>query len=179
MKPPVLVNALCGLTALFWCPLALAQDTQAECVWLQDHNRAREAFGSTALQWDAQLARDAEEWARYLARRNTLQHSANDMRRGAGENLWMGSRGYFKPSQMIASFVDEGADFVPGRFPEVSRTGSWRDVGHYTQIVWPRTQKVGCAMAAGQHFDVLVCRYWPAGNVVGTTIAPLGRVAAK
>ncbi len=60
--------------------------------------------------------------------------------------------------------------FRAGTFPQVSRTGNWADVGHYTQLIWPRTQEVGCAVAKGAVNDVLVCRYSPAGNIVGETI---------
>jgi hypothetical protein len=43
-------------------------------------------------------------------------------------------------------------------------------VGHYTQLIWPTTREVGCAVAKGQGNDVLVCRYAPAGNVLGEKI---------
>ena len=52
-------------------------------------------------------------------------------------------------------------------------------MGHYTQIVWPETREVGRAMASGQRFDVLVCRYWPSGNVIGHAIAPRTKVAKR
>jgi hypothetical protein len=52
----------------------------------------------------------------------------------------------------------------------VSRTGDWSQVAHYTQIVWPATQRVGCATASNRSNDYLVCRYLPAGNVVGVVM---------
>ena len=159
--------------------MSVAQDTSAERVWLQEHNKARDEFGSAALRWNPDLAREARDWARHLARKNYLRHSSRDQRRGTGENLWMGTRGFFSPSKMIAGFVDERRDFVPGRFPEVSRTGRWSDVGHFTQIVWPETREVGCALATGDRYDVLVCRYWPSGNVMGQTITPRAKVAKR
>ena len=51
-----------------------------------------------------------------------------------------------------------------------SRTGNVSHVGHYTQIVWPTSRRVGCATASNRSKDVLVCRYLPAGNVVGTIL---------
>uniref|UniRef100_A0A915HV63 SCP domain-containing protein n=1 Tax=Romanomermis culicivorax TaxID=13658 RepID=A0A915HV63_ROMCU len=39
--------------------------------------------------------------------------------------------------------------------------------GHYTQLIWARTQKIGCAIAAnclknGVHYDMmLLCNYSP------------------
>jgi hypothetical protein len=87
-----------------------------------------------------------------------------------GENLWMGPAGYFSAEDMIGGFVSERDKFRAGTFPQVSRTGNWADVGHYTQLIWPTTQEVGCAVAKGEGKDVLVCRYAPAGNVFGEKI---------
>lgn len=175
----ILSRCFLAALALSWGAATIAQDTQAERIWLHEHNAARAEFGSAPLRWNEGLAREALEWARHLAARNQLRHSEREERSGAGENLWMGSRGFSTPSRMISSFVDERRDFVPGRFPQVSRTGRWSDVGHYTQIVWPETREVGCALASGERFDVLVCRYWPAGNVIGQTITPRSKVAER
>jgi hypothetical protein len=60
--------------------------------------------------------------------------------------------------------------FVPGIFPDVSKTGNWADVGHYTQMVWRTTTAVGGARATGGGNDVLVCRYSPPGNVIGEPV---------
>ena len=46
-------------------------------------------------------------------------------------------------------------------------TGNWEDVGHYTQMIWRGTRRVGCALGEGAQYDYLVCRYYPAGNVYG------------
>jgi hypothetical protein len=137
---------------------------------LAAHNDARAAKGLDRLAWDGEMARDAHRWAQLLARSGRLEHASNAERGGAGENLWAGTSGRHSASEMIDAFVEERRDFTPGTFPEVSRTGKWKDVGHYTQIIWPETQKVGCAIARGEHWDFLVCRYWPAGNIVGRKV---------
>ncbi|MFL6724060.1 MAG: CAP domain-containing protein, partial [Sphingomicrobium sp.] len=87
-----------------------------------------------------------------------------------GENLFMGTRSAYSYADMIGLLVDERKYYRPGRFPAVSRTGDWSAVAHYTQIIWPTSQKVGCATATNRSNDYLVCRYWPAGNVVGTVL---------
>lgn len=134
---------------------------------LVEHNTERSNLGVPALEWNSQLARDAQVWAQKLAREGGLRHASKAESGGAGENLWMGTAGYFAPEAMIRAFVEEKRHYHHAVFPNVSRTGSWQDVGHYTQVVWRDTREVGCAIAEGGKFDVLVCRYWPSGNWMG------------
>lgn len=150
-----------------------------EAAWLTAHNDARQAFGTAPLVWSDKLTIEAAQWARQLARENTMRHSRSEDRGRTGENLWMGTSGYFHAAQMIGFFVDEQRYFQAGRFPDVSRTGNWADVGHYTQIVWADTREVGCAKASNGQNDVLVCRYYPGGNVLGEVIAPRSKVARR
>jgi hypothetical protein len=71
---------------------------------------------------------------------------------------------------MVGSWSTEKAWFRPGIFPQVSRTGNWALVGHYSQMIWPTTTRIGCAIASGPRVDVLVCRYAPAGNFDGRRV---------
>lgn len=132
------------------------------------HNLERDRVGVPRLKWSAKLAGQAQAWADNLAKSNRFQHSVD--RDGTGENLWMGTAQRYSAEQMIGGFAREVRHFRPGQFPNVSMTGSWQDVGHYTQLVWRDTQEVGCAVARGDSNDVLVCRYFPAGNVVGQPV---------
>ena len=150
-----------------------------EQAWLSAHNDARAEVGTAPLRWSNALARDAEQWAIHLAQRRAFAHAPHDLRKGQGENLWRGSRDRYSPWQMIALFVAEKRDFRPGIFPHVSHTGRWSDVGHYTQIIWPDTQEVGCAVASNNRDEVLVCRYWPAGNVMGYRLDPTERLSRR
>lgn len=135
---------------------------------LAAHNAERERRAVPRLEWSARLAAQAQVWAATLARSNRFEHAAD--RFGAGENLWMGSAGRYTPEAMIDGFVSERRHFWPGRFPDVSSTGNWRDIGHYTQLIWPDTREVGCAVSSGADSDILVCRYFPAGNMVGQKV---------
>ena len=84
-----------------------------------------------------------------------------------GENLWAGTRGAYAPEEMVEGWIEEKKYFRPGRFPDNSLTGDFADVGHYTQLMWRDSDRVGCALARGAAEEVLVCRYRTAGNVVG------------
>ena len=132
------------------------------------HNQERDRVGVARLAWSARLAAQAQAWADELAQTNRFEHAQD--RGDAGENLWMGTAQRYSAEQMIGGFVEEVRYFRPGRFPEVSTTGEWRDVGHYTQVIWAETREVGCAVARGAGNDVLVCRYLPAGNVRGENV---------
>ena len=132
------------------------------------HNLERDRVGVPRLAWSAKLAAQARDWADTLVRANRFEHAQD--RSGAGENLWMGSVGSYSAEQMIGGFVEEVRYFRGGRFPNVSSTGSWSDVGHYTQLIWRGTEQVGCAVGQGRANDILVCRYWPAGNVMGQPV---------
>ena len=132
------------------------------------HNIERERRGVPRLVWSTRLAAQAQVWAATLARSNRFEHAAD--RSGAGENLWIGTAGRYSPEAMIGGFVEEGRHFRPGRFPDVSSTGNWLDIGHYTQLIWRETQELGCAVSHGGDSDILVCRYFPAGNMVGEKV---------
>jgi len=135
------------------------------------HNEARRQYGVSPLAWDEGLARDSALYAARLARSNRFEHDPQNGRiPKQGENLWMGTRDAYSYGEMIGLLVDERKYYRPGRFPYVSRTGSWSHVSHYTQIIWPTSQRVGCAIASNRSNDYLVCRYLPAGNVVGTML---------
>lgn len=146
---------------------AVGRDNGLDARLLAAHNRTRDEVGAPALVWDARLAREARDWAEQLARGGGLRHSGGLASSGQGENLWTGSAGFFSPEQMMAAWTAEKRDFRPGVFPAVSRTGDWARVGHYTQIIWARTRRVGCALAGDQNREVLVCRYADPGNVYG------------
>ena len=115
---------------------------------LAAHNVMRAKVGVPPLVWDRTLGDEAANYAMYLALTHSFQHSDQQSRRGAGENLWMGTRGAYSYEAMVEGWSSEQHDFLPGIFPAVARGGHWEKVGHYTQMVWPSTTHVGCAVAS-------------------------------
>ena len=80
----------------------------------------------------------------------------------------MGPRRLYGYGVMIGAFLEEKRLLrAAGKLPDISMSGRWEDVGHYTQMIWRGTRKLGCALAEGQNYDYLVCRYFPAGNSFG------------
>lgn len=133
---------------------------------LKAHNVFRQAVRVPPLTWSEALARDARSWAEHLVSLggNRLMHAEQH---DQGENLWLGTAGAFRYAQMVNAWGEERKYFKAGTFPNVSTTGTWGDVGHYTQVVWRGTTQVGCAKATAGGNDILVCRYSPPGNFVG------------
>lgn len=129
------------------------------------HNRYRSEVGLPQLQWSSALSTSAQQWANQLAQTNTFQHSGR-----GGENLAKGTAGAFSLTQFVDLWGNEKKNFINGIFPNVSSTGNWKDVGHYTQMIWRNTTEVGGGVATGNGSDVLVCHYSPAGNVINQPV---------
>ena len=140
-----------------------------ETLTLAVHNRERSRVGVEALRWDPKLASDAIRWARHLARIGYLRHSvdAPGDPDPEGENLWAGTAGYYSIAAMSRLWASERSNYKPGVFPNSSKTGNLDDVGHYTQMVWRSTGRVGCGLVRGASDDFFVCRYGEGGNVMG------------
>ncbi len=139
---------------------------------LSVHNQARQDFGVGPVRWNDELAAGALAHAQYMAATGIYGHDRTPGRRKkAGENMWRGTRGVFAYEVMVGVMIAEARHFRPGAFPANSRTGNWLDVAHYTQIVWPTTTEVGCALASSATADYFVCRYAPTGNKDGVYLA--------
>jgi hypothetical protein len=147
---------------------------------LSAHNRARDQFGVAPVTWSEQLAAEALVHAQYMAATGIYGHDRTPGRRKkSGENLWRGQRGLFSYDVMVGVMVDEARHFRAGAFPDNSRTGNWSDIAHYTQIIWPTTTEVGCALSSSATTDYFVCRYAPTGNKDGVYLSAMGAQLAE
>ncbi|MFL6746928.1 MAG: CAP domain-containing protein [Sphingomicrobium sp.] len=158
--------ALCALLAAA-SPAAAQSSFDLRILAAHNTERARARVGP--LVWDPAIAAGAKAHADWMARSGQFAHSDRRTRRGLGENLWWGGRGAFSPEQMVAMWAAERRNFTGGIFPNVSRTGQWFDISHYSQLIWPTTTRLGCGFSRGR-VDVLVCRYGPAGNIDGRRV---------
>ncbi len=137
---------------------------------LAAHNVERARVGVAALTWDGKLTADASAWANTIAKTGKFKHAKN--LGPDGENLWMGTKDSFTPTAMVEAWIAERQFYKAGRYPNVSTTGDDAAVGHFTQLIWSTTTKVGCAIASNAENDYLVCRYNPGGNMAGEPAIP-------
>jgi hypothetical protein len=127
------------------------------------HNRARAEVEVPPLAWDETLVDEARLHAARIAGERLFRHGKVPKIEGQGENLFMGTAGAYSIDEMIGAWVQERVLLRgPGEWLE-----SFPAVGHYTQMVWRTTSRLGCAMVRNASDDYLVCRYRQAGNVRG------------
>lgn len=123
------------------------------------HNEWRAKVNTPPLVWDKDLAKTALKWAKQLKKEGcAFKHSRTN---GLGENLFMGTTGFYSPTDVVNSWGNEIKDY---NYDKNSCSGV---CGHYTQIVWQTTERVGCAKIECDGMDIWVCNYDPPGNWVG------------
>ncbi|KAJ8086920.1 hypothetical protein AAF712_005385 [Marasmius tenuissimus] len=116
--------------------------------------------GARPLTWSSSLASKAEEWA------NSCQFRHTDgvlMDEPYGENIMAGT-GRFTVDAAVQAVIDTKSESSGEPF-----------YNQWTQVVWKDTKELGCAVSTCDNiFDsaygsatIMVCLYYPAGNVVG------------
>ncbi|XP_020425201.1 LOW QUALITY PROTEIN: pathogenesis-related protein 1 [Prunus persica] len=135
----------------------LAQDSPQD--YLNAHNAARAAVGVRALTWDPNLAAYAQRYANSRKGDCNLVHSGGPY----GENIAKSS-GDMSGTAAVNLFVSEKANYNYN-----SNTCAPNKVcGHYTQVVWRNSARVGCAKVRCNNGGTFIgCNYDPPGNYVG------------
>jgi len=124
------------------------------------------------LAWDDDLAATAAAWVARCqdqdAPSGLIDHNpgrSDGHPYYVGENVFA-STGKATAEAAVGSWADEASDYDLG----ANTCASNAVCGHYTQLVWRTTLKVGCAIGAcpGLAFpNTIVCDYGPGGNVNG------------
>lgn len=127
------------------------------------HNAVRSRYGLPPLAWDAGLADKATAWSAELAGSGCdLVHSGDEY----GENLYWTSA-TATPQEVVDAWASESADYDLS----THTCTSGAVCGHFTQLVWRDTLRVGCGAATcpGGGGEIWTCKYDPPGNYVGQT----------
>jgi hypothetical protein len=154
-KRPLLAARLAAIS--FWLLATAAQAATPEEIrlWLSAHNELRALHGAPPLEWSATLAASAQAYADSCP----SGHSSTEY----GENLaWITS---VKPVDRVVRFwYDEEPRY------DYHKASYSFDTGHFTQLVWRQTRRLGCGHATGCKTrlpNVWVCHYDPPGNYSG------------
>lgn len=129
-----------------------------EQAFLDAHNKLRAGVGLAPLRWSESLASHAQDWADTLLARREFSHRPESP---YGENLFEITGATASAAAVVAVWASESRNYD-------HRTDTCRGrCGHYTQLVWRDTLRLGCAVARGDGREVYVCYYDPPGNRVG------------
>ncbi|XP_029959338.1 cysteine-rich venom protein pseudecin [Salarias fasciatus] len=151
-------------------------EVQAEIVDV--HNAFRRAVQPSAanmlmMSYSEEIAVGAQAWVD----RCILAHGAPSTRMlngyELGENLYYSSYP-FSWTGIITIWHEEVTHY---NYPNGSTDGS--SVGHYTQIVWNSSYRVGCGVAQCSNFYLYGCQYYRAGNFRGALPYKAGRPCAS
>lgn len=124
---------------------------------LDEHNAKRALHKDTpTLSWSDELASYAQNYADDYDCSGSLTHSGGPY----GENLAIG----YGTTGAVDAWYSEIKDYSFSN-PDYSSS-----TGHFTQVVWKSTTKVGCGIkqCGGVWGDYIICSYDPAGNMLGT-----------
>jgi hypothetical protein len=142
------------------------------------HNVARVQEGvQNDLHWDETLTRDAQSYANTLASSGAWEHDSKNHEGYSngpyGENLYASTA---KPTLEDAAdaWIKEKRDYHYGKVGDASTCNVDAICGHYTQVMWRETTRVGCAISKYKtgkmkNWYVVVCKYKTPGNYIGQT----------
>ena len=135
---------------------AVADPTARAIVAAHDARRAEHC--APPIAWSDELAQVAQAWADQIASHGcALQHSSGPY----GENLAAGTAGTLSPEQVVEMWYGESARY---RYRNARFS---MQTGHFTQVVWAGTARIGCGTTTCNGMDVFVCNYDPPGNIQG------------
>lgn len=132
--------------------------------FLSDHNMVRAAHGELPLAWDLHLEKYAKWWAGQRKGDCNLEHSFPENGFKYGENVFWGGGSAWTPTDAVHAWADEEKYYTY----KSNSCVAGQMCGHYTQIVWKSTQRLGCARVVCNSGDVfMTCNYDPPGNYYG------------
>lgn len=133
---------------------------------LKAHNEFRKKHNVPDLVLDPVLNGVAQSWASQLGKSDKFGHNPSTK---YGENvycMWSSDRNaHPNPKDVCRSWYDEIRDF---NFGYEERYKGRATTGHFTQVVWKSSKRLGVGLAKTRTGKVVVvCNYEPCGNVAG------------
>ncbi|KAL3614396.1 hypothetical protein CASFOL_042470 [Castilleja foliolosa] len=136
--------------------------TQEQQDFLNAHNTARATVGVGDMTWDADVAAFAQSYATERSIDCSLIHSGNQT---YGENI---AEGFETPSLSVVDAVNLWVNESLSYHYDSNTCDYGKECGHYTQVVWRNSIRLGCARVKCNNGGVFVtCNYSPPGNYIG------------
>ncbi|CAJ0591358.1 unnamed protein product [Cylicocyclus nassatus] len=115
------------------------------------------------------------------ANKCVFAHSEDSERPGLGENLFASS----DPALAKVTAATQAAQSwweelkLNGVGPSNNLTDAlWdrpnKQIGHYTQMAWDTSYRLGCAVVNCPSFTYAVCQYGPSGNIINSLVYTIG-----
>lgn len=127
--------------------------------YLDAHNRARSQVGVGPMKWDATVASYAQNYLNRLKGNCKMVHSGGpygenlawssaDLTGTASVNMWVAEKPYYNYNSNTCA--------------------AGKVCGHYTQVVWRNSVRLGCAKVRCNdgRSTIISCNYDPPGNYV-------------
>lgn len=123
------------------------------------------------VTWDAALADTAYNYLSQCTSSNgdlvdhnedrTQDYAALGGTDYVGENIYASSASSIDPADAVKSWMSEAPNYKPGDVTSA---------GHYTQVVWRTSVRIGCAIVncpSVRFHNTVLCDYAPGGNIKG------------
>uniref|UniRef100_A0A182SCN4 SCP domain-containing protein n=1 Tax=Anopheles maculatus TaxID=74869 RepID=A0A182SCN4_9DIPT len=129
------------------------------------------------LHWDQDLQAMAERWVRQCIVGYDECDFIGNPSYPIGQTVFYHPKPILKHWEALAlSTWFSEKDKLGNNLP-VGGSLSSAGVSNYTQLVWARTQFVGCGAASMYGGHLIVCYYYPKGNIIGQPVYTVGRSA--
>lgn len=168
-----------GIELFLWTPDQIK-------AFLDIHNTERAKLGVDPLKWDQNLANYAYQWSKYLALNRKSLASPHNPKRQYGENIWEGVLNvsgnvpnfdaielsqHYTLSNAAYEWLTKEKHLLHGNVFNMNNAHA----GHYTQMIWKGTHKVGAAfirvkIGHNNYKYYVVANYDPAGNYLNERI---------
>jgi glioma pathogenesis-related protein 2 len=128
-------------------------------------NYFRRIHHSPPLVYDQNITNIAQKYANYLSSNNLFQHGMLYDNNGnrLGQNLMAVWNTKLNNSEIIKMAVRNW--YQENIYYNYSNPGFNTKTGHFTQVVWKSSKKIGFGIARNGTKVVVVADYFPAGNV--------------
>mmetsp|Transcript_2494 Transcript_2494/g.7505 ORF Transcript_2494/g.7505 Transcript_2494/m.7505 type:complete len:164 (-) Transcript_2494:635-1126(-) len=157
-----LIAAICVLAAIA-CAEAGIPNGRVQREIVARHNKMRARYGAPKLTWSGTIAKTAYSFTQ----RCSFGHDTGTLLAlRYGENLTAGTRNW---ATSINLWLNEAPLY------NFKNPGFSPSTGHFTQVVWKGTKKVGCAMSWCNNSPIWSCRYSPPGNYGGQFPQQVGK----